>query len=334
MPEELLPGASFNEIAEAPVTDETQVSTPAEGEQAGSVATEGDKTTEPETLGVLKETKEDEKAPEGEDKPDLSLDADLEKHPILKAKWEAYVANKEKGIDKFINEHNEKLKEATDSLEQYQPLIDFYDQFEDANTVDEAFAKMCVGLAKTYGRPFGGYDGAGQSVGVQPGQQTGAQAAGETKDGESKYGFEFASEDLILEKTVEVIETRLGKILDQRLGPISKKIETEEQTAAQRAAVSAALPALKSAYEVSAEPWVTAEVVETAMREYPGLTPDKAFRAHYADHIARYSVKHSQGRPPVRNLPAPNSGGTTRADLKPGASFGDVIAAEATLGSH
>jgi hypothetical protein len=328
MPEELQPGASFSEIAEAPVTAEAMASTPAEGEQAASVATEGDTKTEPETLGVLKEPKEDDKAQEGEDKPDLSLDADLEKHPILKAKWEAYVANKEKGIDKFIHEHNEKLKEATSQLEQWNPLVEFYNEFENPETVDAAFQKMCVGLAKTYGRSFGGFDAAGQATG----QATATpQTQGEPKDGESKYGFEFASEDKILETTVKVVEDRIAKLLDQRLEPISKKFETDEQAAATRAAVEAALPALKSTYEVSADPWVTPEKVTEAMREYPGLTPDKAFRAHFADHIARYSVKHSQGKQPVKNLPLNNNGGTTRAELRPGATFGDIAMAEATL---
>lgn len=327
MPEELQTGATFSDIADAPVTDETPVSTPTQGAEGESAATEGSTPAEPETLGVLKEPKEDDEAPEGEAKPDLSLDADLEKHPILKAKWEAYKAEKERGIDKFINEHNVKLKEATDLQEQYQPLIDFYGQFENPETVDQAYEMMCKSLAKTYGRPFGGFDSAGQPAGAQGSTQT--QSEGE--DGQSKYGFEFKSEDRILEKTVEVIEDRLEKILEKRLGPISKKIETEEQTAAQRAAVNAALPALKSTYEVSSDPWVTPEAVEIAMREYPGLTPDKAFRAHYADQIARYSVKHSQGKPPVRNLPQGNTGGTSRADLRPDATFGDILAAEASI---
>ncbi len=309
MPEE---GSSFAAIVEAPPLDETQVSTPAEEVSSDATPTDGGQ-PEPETLGDLKE----EEAPEGEDKPDLSTDPDLEKHPILKAKMEAFIAQKEKGIDKFITETNEKLKEANEFKEQYQPLAEFYQQFEDPETVDDAFARTCVALAKTHGRPFGGYDASGKQAGTTPDEPT---------EGVSKYGLEYDTDD----KVVDVVLSRVDQLLEKRLGPISQ--EREQQAQAQQMATKAkdAVPALKSTFEVSADPWVTEEKVVSAMQEYPGLTPDRAFRAKYADDIAKYAVKHSS-KPTVKNLPVGDMGGKTRSDLKVGASFGDIVSAEATL---
>ena len=313
-------GTSFLDIIEVTDADETVVSTPEEVAETDAVATEGD-TTEPETLGILKE----DEAPEGTDKPDLSTDPDLEKHPILKAKMAEFIANKEKGIDKFINEYNAEKKELVEFKEQYQPLADFYQQFEDPETVDEAFAKTCRSLAVTYNRPFGGWDANGNQVGTTTNDET-------PTEGASKYGLEYDTDDKVVDVAVQVITTKLEQLLDKRLGPLTQKHEqeTKSQQLAQKAA--SALPSLKSEFEVSSEPWITAGMITEAQAKYPSLEPGEAFQLAYKKEIAAYIAKHSAAsKPTVRNLPIGDMGGKTRADLKVGSSFGDILSAEATL---
>lgn len=310
MPEELQQGASFSDIALDGTDAETEVeATPEPVAEDVAQATEETVESESETLGILKE---EEEAQEEDDKPDLSIDPELEKHPILKAKWEAYKAQKEKGIDKFIQSHKDKIEPLEEFKATYEPLADFYQQFEDPETVDEAFAAMCSALEKTYGRAFGSHT-------VQPSAQEG--------ESQSKYGLEFASDD----KVVDVVLREIKGLLGQEIAPLKQDYEAKTRDREASARASQAIPALKREYEVSTDPWITPELVREAIDAYPGIAPDKAFAAHYAKRIAQYAVKHSptSSKPQVRNLPQGASGGRSRTDLTYGAGFGDIAESEA-----
>lgn len=319
MPEE---GTSFAEIAEPTTPDAT--ATPEVEAEATQVPTEGDSKPEPETLGILKE---EEEAPEGEDdKPNLEPSAEfkayLDKHPDLKAHWEAEIALKNKGIDKFINESNTKVKDLETQLEQATPVMEWFNKFDNPETVDEVFKEACVGLARTHGRPFGGYDALGNQVegAVKPeGSST------------SKYGLEYPEDDAVVEASAKAIipqiKTMLEQMFDQRVGPIAKKYESETQIEQSKAKATESLTGLKAEFEVSSDPWVTEDKVLEAIKAYPNNTPHEAFQLHFRRQIAQYVAKHTQGKP-VRNMPQGEGGGKARSDLRTGASFADIAAAE------
>jgi hypothetical protein len=322
MPDDLQPGASFEEVVNSEPQDETQVSTPEGDVVTDPPATDGG-TTEPETLGILKEELE---AQEGEETPDLSVDADLQKHldahPIIKAKVEAFIANKEKGVDKFIQDHNAKVKELQTFRDQNQDIVGFAEGLKDPETVEETFKALSTTLAQAYGRPFGGFDAQGNSV----------TAEAPSVDGKSKYGLEYAEDDAVVEAaaklTVSQVVNHVKAMLDERLGPVENERKATEAAKATTAQAAEALPNLKAEFEVSTEPWVTQELVEEAMRAYPGVPAKAAFAAHFVRRIAQYTAKHSAAKPQVKNLPANNGGGASHADLKPGATFAEIVAAE------
>lgn len=310
----LATGATFGEIAD--VAEDTEAQATPDTQQADSeAATDGGTTSEapPEIPGILKD---DETTEDTEEKPDLDIDPDLEKHPILKAKWEAYRAQKERGIQSFIETQKAKTADLEKYQEDWAPLVDFYSKFENPATVDQAFAEMCQTLEKTYNRPFGK-----------------TQEATVTEDGEpkSKFGLEFPSDDKVVEAATNVIVPQIKALLDERLGPVSEDYKARTAERELTTKVTQALPLLKSKFEIAADPWVTPEKVTEAMTTFPGLDAKSAFSAHFVEEIARYTVKHSGQAQTVRQLPKNDTGGKTRADLKVGASFADIVASEATL---
>jgi hypothetical protein len=314
----LAEGASFGDIVgtETQQPEASSEATPEAGTEAVEGATDGSTTSEasPEVPGILKD---DEGKEGGEDTPDLSIDPDLEKHPILKAKWEAFRAQKEKGIQQFLEKHNSEKSELSQFKDQYEPLVEFYQEFENPETVDAAFERMRETLEKTYGRPFG---------------RENAPASDDSEGGDkSKYGLEFASDDKVVDTAAKILLPQIEKLLDSRLGPVSEdfKARQAEREASQKA--TKALPSLKAEFEVTAEPWVTPEKVLEAMKAYPGIDPRAAFAAHFVKEIARYTAKHAGGQQTVRSLPRNDIGAKTRADLKEGASFAEIVASEATL---
>lgn len=311
--EDLQPGASFADIAIQPAeTDESQDSTPPEQDEDDAAATEGGQ--EPEVPGILKDAEQDEEEKE-DDGPDLSLSDDLNQHPILKAKWEAYVAQKERGIDKWMAAQSAKLQEAETFKESWAPLVGFYERLNDPETVDEAFGELTTMLEKHYGRSF-----------------VGAATAESEPFGESKYGLEFASDDKVVEVTKATVVAELERLLDARLGPMADEFKSRQAEREAQSKAEAAVPALRAQFEIAADPWVTPELAARAMKQYPGLDPVSAFSAAFVKEIARYTAKHSASSAPrVRNLPAGHAGTRQRAELEAGASFLDILGSEATL---
>lgn len=318
-------GTTFGEIATATDPADASKATPEGQTPEANAATDGGK-TEPEVPAAFKEQPSEEAA----EKPDLSLDKDLEGHPVLKAKWEAFVAQKEKGIDKWMTEQSTKLKDAEQFKEDYQPLVDFYQEFDNPQTVDQAFEKMCLGLSKAYGKPFGGFSADGKPP-VQP-QKTEAgtnedeiiekESWGETK---TRWKGEFLG---------DVKELMQGMIAELKgeLEPVKKHFTSQAEREAQLSKATAAVPELKQQFEVASDPWVTPEKVQEAMTAYPGLAPDAAFRAHFAIEIGKYYARHSTNGQAVKNMPSRTSGAATRADLKTGATFLEITQAESNLG--
>lgn len=323
----LAEGATFGDIATAPenVSDGEQPTpdTGTEAEAATDGGTPPESKEEGEVLGILKEETPEE--PEDEN-VDLSLDPDLEKHPILKAKWEAYKAQKEKGIDKWMSEQSKKYDGLKESHDKATEALQAFAKLGHKDHVDAAFKELCAELEEVHGRPFG----KSQATPADADKSESADAEF-NPDPQSRYKLEFASEDKIVDTAVDLTLQKVEKLLDQRLGPIAKKFETDAQTEKLTSDALAVLPALQAKMEVSAEPWITKDMVVEAMREYPGIAPERAFRAKYADELVRYAVKHAaSGRAQVaRNLPTGSSGGKTLPDLRPGATFGEIAQAEA-----
>ena len=325
---QLAEGASFGEIVEdTPITTEPEVNAdegtpPVEGAETKEVATEGD------IPAAFKE-----KAPETTDGPDLSVDADLQKHldahPIVKAKVEAFLANKEKGVTKFIAEQAEKAKslpELEKFKEDYTPLVDFYGEFNDPSTVDAAVDRLMGTLEQTYGRSFRGAATQAQTTTTDP-----------DADPTSKYGLEYASDDKVVDAVLKALDSKLDDRLGtvtSKLEPLAKHIEGQQQREQVQARATQALGILKQDFEVSGDPWITPEKVQEAMTAYPGVEPAIAFRAHFTTEIGRYFAKHSTGSngQKARPLPQGTSGGTSALDLPEGATFGQIMAAETTLG--
>ena len=317
----LATGATFGEIADVAEDTEAQA-TPDTQQTDSEAATDGGTTSEapPEIPGILKD---DETTEDTEDKPDLTIDADVQKfmdnHPVIKNAVEAFMARKDKGIQSYIEKSNTtlaKVPELEKFQEDWQPLVTFYQEFENPATVDAAFDKLCLNLEKTYNRPFGK-----------------TQEATVTEDGEpkSKFGLEFPSDDKVVEAATNVIVPQIKALLDERLGPVSEDYKARTAERELTTKVTQALPLLKSKFEIAADPWVTPEKVTEAMTTFPGLDAKSAFSAHFVEEIARYTVKHSGQAQTVRQLPKNDTGGKTRADLKVGASFADIVASEATL---
>ena len=318
----LTEGASFGEVAAAEATPDASQATPQEQQtEATPAATDGG-TTEPEVPAAFKEQ------PSEEAKPDLSLDKDLEGHPVLKAKWEAFKADKEKGIDKFIQEHNAKLKDLEAFQKDYEPLVEFYQEFDNKDTVDAAFAKLCAGLERTYGRKFGG-EFTGQQPPAAPNASDDEDALWE-KETWSQSRARLLSD---VDSRIESVVSRVVSELKGELEPVKKHFATQSEREAMTAKATAAVTELKQQFEVSADPsLVTPERVQEAMTAFPGLEPRDAFQAKFAVEIAKYFAKHSKAGQQVKNLPTGTSGARTRADLRPGADFAAILEAEATLG--
>lgn len=313
-------GTPFGELVEEPKPEASNGATPDKGAETTPAATDGGSDApavdaEAEVPGILKEPTDD--TGEADDKPDLSLDKDLEGHPVLKAKWEAFVAQKEKGIQKFITENSEKLKEA-------QTRLDAFDQgFADIQSGDPVRAwRQIDNLIEHLEESYGPY----------PGRAAPAQAASQTDGDEpkSKYGLDFPSDDKIVDTMVPMIEN----LLDKRLGPIAEDFGSRraEQEALSKA--NAAMPRIEELYTVSSDKWVTPAMVAESIKEYPDLDPVKAFAAHKAREIALFLAKHSggNGKPAPKPLPSNEAGGRTRSNLSPGADFGEIVTAEATFG--
>ena len=153
----------------------------------------------------------------------------------------------------------------------------------------------------------------------------------ESGEPKSKYGFEFTSDD----KVVDVVLAAMDKRLDVRFGRLDPLLKDHESAQAAREAstkATQALPRINELYTVSTDKWVTQEMVSTAIQEFPGLPPEKAFAACYPKELAKFFQRHASGeKQTVRNLPANDTGAKTRMDLKEGASFADIVASEATL---
>lgn len=308
-------GSDLSEIIEAEIqTAPEDPGTPEESQTEMEAATDGGEPPEPEIPAAFKEdaTPEDE----GEDgAPDLSIPEDLAKfmanHPQIKNAVDAFKGNAQRGIDKFINEHNQKLQEANDKLTEYQPLIDGWEKMRSgAESAWEEFANLEAVLTEHYG------------------PRMGASASTGSDGSESKYGLEYASDD----KVVDAVMSALDRKLDERLGPLLKDHEAKTLDSKASAEADKALPQLKASFEVSGDAWITKDMVVTAMREYPQIPPEAAFKAKYAIEIGKFYAKHASGKKEVRNLPTGTTGGRTYRELKPGADLAEILAAEATLG--
>lgn len=313
----LAEGSSFGDVvSQTPLEPDATNATPVEEvTETTPAATEGGETpAEPEIPAAFKEaTSEDE----DEGKPDLSLDSDLEGHPILKAKWESYKAQKERGIDKFIAEEKAKTAQIEAQLKEYEPLVQGFENFKAGpEPAWQELADLEDALVRAYG--------------PRPGTATSQTGTQEPADGESKYGLEFPSDD----KVVDVVLTALEKKLDERLGkldPLIKAHETAEQTKVLESKAESVLPALKR-FETAADRWITKDMVIEAVREFPQIDGDAAFRAKYAVEIGKFYERCAAKGQQVRDLPTGTLGGRTQADLKPGASFADILQSEAVLG--
>lgn len=306
-------GASFGEIAtEAPVT-EAPTATPDPVVEEAEPAKDGGQDDEP--LGILKD---DDPKDEDEDGVDLAIDPDLERHPVLKAKWEAYKAQKERGIQKFIEDHKSKVAEIESFKTEWEPLVREYQRFnEGPDEALRAYQEFGQRLEAYYKIPFNG----GHASQSEEAQQAG-----------SKYGLEFDSDD----KVVDVVLDRVGKMFDERFGklePVLKDHESRAQEAQRAEQAKAALPSIQAEHQTSAKPWVDVQMVESAMKRYPNLAPDEAFALAYRKEIAKYVAEHSQGSSAqkVRPLPTGMAGGAAQADLRHGATFGEIARSEGTL---
>jgi len=299
---ELTSGSTLEDI----LTTEGQQPTPDEETDAKEGISES---TDPPVPGVVEEKEEEE-----EDTPDLSLDPDLEKHPVLKAKWEAYKAQKEKGIQKWMNEQQTQAKELTEFKQQYEPLVEFYHQFQDPSTAPQAFAQLKAALETTYGPDFGA---------SKPQDEDALWEQESVAQTKQRWKTEFLSEaERIIRSVVSEIKGELE--------PVKQHFTSQTESQKLASAAEEVLPRIKQQHETSDDQWVTKELVIEALKEFPGLDPVKAFRAHHVDKIARKVAEYARSQK-VRNLPSNTSGGTTRAELRPGAAFADILAAEATL---
>jgi len=339
-------GNTFADIASAPSTDGLEAEPTTEPKvEAVPPATEGGE-PEPETPAFLKETtQEEDKAQEGEDeKPDLKLPESIAKltdaNPELKAEIAKFVEAKEKGIDKFIQNKNTEIQTLKQQVEDSAPVLNWFSKFDSPDTVDEAFKEACAGLAKTHGRPFGGYDAQGNQVEASTTQR---EEPADDDEPKSKYGLEFASDDKIADFILGTLKGELKEI-KEAINPINERFKKTEQTEAEKikeqqandalkAKVDESIPELRSQLEVAADPsLVTEDRVTAALKKFPDLPPMGAFGAMYWKEIAAYTAKYSgSNKPKVREMPQGGSGGKSHGDLKPGASFGDIASAEATL---
>lgn len=259
---------SFEAIASELGTEET----PTPEIEAGNTDVP---TPSEEVPNVLKdEPTQDEDSEEG---PDLSLDPDLEKHPILKAKWESYKAQKERGVSKYLNEQREKLKAEIEANLQPTEEVQRYQQIEQA-LADPNTWKDTLRRIEQAARQFHGDN--------EPIQA----------DSESKYGLAHASDDLVLERAVE----RAKQELREEFKDVRERTDREKQIEAATQKASQAHPAIKAEYG----DWVTPEMVKEAISKHPTLEPLDAFNAVHAKAIARYFADYakSRARAPQREL--------------------------------
>lgn len=308
----LAPGASFSEINQS-APEPAEAGTSAIDGGAEVSAKDGGETPA-ELPGVLQENGEAKGGDDEGDTPDLSLDPELEKHPVLKAKWEAYKAQKERGIQQFMEKQKAQAQESAQFKDDWEPLVEHYQRFEQGpEAALAAFKEFGQQLEQHYKVPF-----LSQA-------QAHAQTQTITEPDGSKYGLEYQSDD----KVVDIVLERVGKLLDDRFGkldPVIKSHESAQQEAAVSSKANSALAGIQSLYQTSAAPWITGEMVAGAMREFPGLEPLPAFKAKYADEIARYMASNSQAlrTPRVKDMVRDETGAKHSESLLPGATFGEI----------
>lgn len=259
-----------NDSFEAIASDIETEATPTPEVEAGD--TEVSPPSEEEVPNVLKdEPTQDEGDEEG---PDLSLDPDLEKHPILKAKWESYKAQKDRGVSKYLNEQREKLKAEIEA--EYQPPehVQQYEQINQLLSDPEKWQDTIRHLERA-AREYHGVQG-------EPIQ--------------SKYGLAHASDDLVLERAVE----RAKRELREEFKDVRERTEREKQVEAATQKATQAHPAIKAEYGE----WVTPEMVKEAISAHPQLDPMIAFNAVHAKAIAKHFANYAQSRQkaPAREL--------------------------------
>lgn len=305
--------------AESEETTKTKEAT----QDDSKAATDGGKPeakSETEIPGVLPEETTDEDKDKDDDKlPDLTPDEDseayLSKHPEAKRVFDAYVARKEKGIQKWMQTKGQVADED-------RTLAGFMKRLDDPETVDEAFSQLLQGLERSYGRKFGS----------QETKPEGEKPTPKTTDGKTEAElWDEQTADEIKERWQAENDARVDAKLDaaiarieRLLNPLAEDKKTQAETQALSKKADDSLNEIKKAHETTADQWVTKEMVIEALKQFPNLPPMKAFRAHNVDIIARKVAEHASkiGKQPVKNLAANSSG--RQGDLKPGSSMMEV----------
>ena len=345
MPEELGDYADLNEIfAESP--EGTEVKAPAaettpDPELTEDAATDGGKTSEEATTddlpAALKDDEEKSDEAESKETPDLTPSAEfkayLDKHPELKAHYTAELSRMEKGVQQWITKQGTELKTLTAQSEEWKPVVDkfsearmdanmavqavdYYARFsQGASEAQAAYAELGTALNQAYGA---GFTSAPAGQATEPAEGEGPK---------SKYGFEFASDDKVVDTVLSLVERQISPKLDKVLGFVQNQ-ETASQV---QAKASAETPAIQREYGS----WVKPDMVTEAVKAYPNLSPMEAFGAKFAREIARQSHRLGTERAPtkngVRNMPGVGvqTGGETAA-VDYGADLMDIWKAEQT----